>query len=191
MKKIYIVTTQTQTVVGQGIRTFTGKKYNHTSIAFDASLKETYGFGREVIHNPFSARLILEKFQKHPHYDGTDMIVSSIEVKDEEYAYVKAMIELMYLQYDQYKYNYAGFLGYIIGRPIRRPNHFNCSQFVGHVLASINIYIDDKDITDLMPLDFVESDLFTTEYEGPIDGYFEQEASGNIVIEQRNIQPTQ
>ena len=46
MKKIYIVLTQTGTLLSRTVKLWTGKKYNHVSIALDEKLEQLYSFGR-------------------------------------------------------------------------------------------------------------------------------------------------
>ena len=187
MKRIYVVTTQTQTVVGKAIRTVTAKVYNHNSISFDENLTECYGMGRSVVHNPFSAQLIREKFLFHPHYENTDIVVTYIEVPDASYDKLKSKIEHMYEHGESYRYNYVGFVGYFVGKPLRlNENRFNCSQFVGHAFAAIDIQINGKEPDALLPLDFVESDQLTLLYEGSLDRYLNDHGISTLATEQNN-----
>lgn len=52
-KTIYIVLTDTGTLLSKAIGMYTRKDLNHASIAFDKELTEMYSFGRKQRHNPF------------------------------------------------------------------------------------------------------------------------------------------
>ena len=60
-KTIYIVLTDTGTLLSKAIGMYTRKDLNHTSIAFDEQLNEMYSFGRKQRHNPFVGGFVKEK----------------------------------------------------------------------------------------------------------------------------------
>ena len=47
MNKVYIVLSRSNTLLAMLIRVFTGKFYNHASIAFEKDLNSFYSFGRK------------------------------------------------------------------------------------------------------------------------------------------------
>ena len=59
-EKIYIVLTDTGTLLSKAIGLYTRKDLNHASIAFDEELKEMYSFGRKQRHNPFVGGFVKE-----------------------------------------------------------------------------------------------------------------------------------
>ena len=59
-KTIYIVLTDTGTVLSKMIGMYTRKDLNHVSIAFDEQLTEMYSFGRKYQSNPFIAGFVKE-----------------------------------------------------------------------------------------------------------------------------------
>lgn len=60
MKKIYIILTQTGSVVSQMVKLYTRKKYGHVSISLDRELKNMYSFGRLKATNPFMEDLYMK-----------------------------------------------------------------------------------------------------------------------------------
>ena len=59
-KTIYIVLTDTGTLLSKAIGMYTRKDLNHASIAFDKQLTEMYSFGRKQRHNPFIGGFVKE-----------------------------------------------------------------------------------------------------------------------------------
>ena len=53
MESIYIVLTQTYSVIARTIKLFTHDKYSHVSISFDKECKHMYSFGRKYKYFPF------------------------------------------------------------------------------------------------------------------------------------------
>lgn len=60
MKKIYIVISQTGTILSKTIKLITKKKYNHVSISFNKDICNMYSFGRINPYNPFIGKYIKE-----------------------------------------------------------------------------------------------------------------------------------
>ena len=53
MKDIYILLSDTGSVLTRIIKHFTNNPYNHVSIAFEEDLSKLYSFGRLQPNNPF------------------------------------------------------------------------------------------------------------------------------------------
>ena len=51
-QEIYLLLTDTGSILTRTIKLFTRKKYNHISLAFDAVLEDTFSFGRKKANNP-------------------------------------------------------------------------------------------------------------------------------------------
>ena len=64
MKNVYVVLTQTGTLVSSIIRRYTKDPYNHASIAFDRSLDVMYSFGRKHRYNVLNNGFIEENFNR-------------------------------------------------------------------------------------------------------------------------------
>lgn len=56
-QEIYLLLTDTGSILTRTIKLFTRKKYNHISLAFDAVLEDTFSFGRKKANNHFYRRL--------------------------------------------------------------------------------------------------------------------------------------
>ena len=83
-KKIYIVLTDTGTLLSKAIGLYTRKDLNHASIAFDEELNEMYSFGRKQRHNPFVGGFVKENAAEGI-FQEADCIIFSCQVSDEQY----------------------------------------------------------------------------------------------------------
>jgi hypothetical protein len=45
---------------------------------------------------------------------------------------------------DRYKYNFIGLIGILLNFPIKRENHYFCSQFVSEILMESNVFDSNK-----------------------------------------------
>jgi len=61
MKKIYIVISQTGTILSKIIKLVTKKEYNHASLSMEGSLEKMYSFGRKDPYNPFIGVFVIER----------------------------------------------------------------------------------------------------------------------------------
>lgn len=52
-QKIYLLLTDTGSMLTRMRQTVYEEKYNHVSLAFDAELADTFSFGRKKANNPF------------------------------------------------------------------------------------------------------------------------------------------
>ena len=58
---LYIVASETGSIVSRAIRQFTGAKYNHVSIALNGTLHTMYSFGRRLPWCPFWGGFVREE----------------------------------------------------------------------------------------------------------------------------------
>ena len=59
-KYVYIVISQTGTILSRILKVFTDREYNHASISLKDDLSVTYSFGRKHPYNPFLGRFVTE-----------------------------------------------------------------------------------------------------------------------------------
>ena len=59
-KTIYIILTETGSLLSRAIQVYTQKNFNHVSIAFDPELKEMYSFGRKYENNPLIGGFVIK-----------------------------------------------------------------------------------------------------------------------------------
>lgn len=132
-KTIYIVLTDTGTLLSKAIGMYTRKDLNHASIAFDEQLTETYSFGRKQQYNPFIGGFVRENVAEGI-FQEADCAVYRCKVSTEAYIRIRQKIVQFELNQNDYKYNFIGLFGVALNREIRRERAFFCSQFVATVM---------------------------------------------------------
>lgn len=110
MRSIYLVLTQTGSVLSSAIKIATGKKYNHVSLSFDDSLHEMYSFGRKYPYNPFIGVFVVESINKGTYlrFKNTSCMVIEIPISDEKFDRLYSNVMDMVYNKDKYKYNVKG-----------------------------------------------------------------------------------
>lgn len=132
-KTIYIVLTDTGTLLSKAIGMYTRKDLNHASIAFDEQLTEIYSFGRKQQYNPFIGGFVRENVAEGI-FQEADCAVYRCKVSTEAYIRIRQKIVQFELNQNDYKYNFIGLFGVALNREIRRERAFFCSQFVATVM---------------------------------------------------------
>ncbi|MGN7386338.1 hypothetical protein [Sporosarcina sp. SAFN-015] len=132
-KTIYIVLTDTGTLLSKAIGMYTRKDLNHASIAFDEQLTEIYSFGRKQQYNPFLGGFVRENVAEGI-FQEADCAVYRCEVTTEAYMRIRQKIVQFELNQSDYKYNFIGLFGVALNREIQRKRAFFCSQFVATIM---------------------------------------------------------
>ncbi|MBE6551131.1 MAG: hypothetical protein E7665_03225 [Ruminococcaceae bacterium] len=156
-KNVYIVLTQTGTVLSRIIKAITGAEYNHSSISLTDTLTPMYSFGRRNPYNPFWGGYIKEQpkcgiFKRLP--DTTSKVIS-IKVSEETYEELKVLFESMYDEKEKYGYNFIGLCLAAFGIVLRRERHLYCSEFIRDVFRKYKI--EGYDLLDeiIQPVHFM------------------------------------
>ena len=81
-KQIFIVISQTGTVLSRILKRVTGAEYNHASLSLSPDLKKMYSFGRRHPYNPFWGGFVIES----PHagtfrrFSNTTAVILAVEI---------------------------------------------------------------------------------------------------------------
>ena len=138
-KAIYIVLTDTGTLLSKAIGMYTQKDLNHASIAFDEQLTEIYSFGRKQQYNPFLGGFVRENVATGI-FEGAVCAVYRCEVSTEAYVRIRRKIVQFEMNQDEYKYNFIGLFGVALNREIIRKRAYFCSQFVATVMQESEMH---------------------------------------------------
>lgn len=145
-KKIYLVLSQTGTILSNLLKKITGSEYNHASISLCPDLHYMYSFGRRNAYNPFWGGFVMESpyFGTFKRFSETRVLVLAIPVDDETYMDIKRELNAMYE--DRYSYNYdtIGLLLAYFNKIYKRKNHRYCSDYVREILVRYGI--EDSDL---------------------------------------------
>jgi hypothetical protein len=140
-RRIYIVITQTGTILSRILKFVTGAEYNHASISLAPDLSIMYSFGRRRPYNPFWAGFVTESTSAgtFKRFSNTRAIVLAINVREDQYSALRLKIDAMLAARDAYHYNYLGLGLAAFNIHYRRARHYYCSEFVRELLLNSDI----------------------------------------------------
>lgn len=173
MKKVYILTTYTGTVLSYLISRVTKVPYAHVSIALDENLEEVYSFGRKHVSNPIFAGFVREYIDGglYKKMHNTQCRVYSLELKDSQYSKLVETINVFVANKKKFKYDATALIRLLCGIPNENNYKFVCSQFVAFALEESGVNIFNKPSKTVTPMDFYTSKLLNVEYEGLLCEY--------------------
>ncbi|MCH5267259.1 MAG: hypothetical protein J1E62_02850 [Lachnospiraceae bacterium] len=172
-KEIYIVISQTGSIVSRIIRSVTGAVYNHASISLDPSLDTMYSFGRIHAYNPIWGGYVKESpnYGAFRRFRQAEVMVLAIKVNNAQYEGIKSKLEAMYDERGQYHYNYAGLFLALFHKPYRGKNHYTCSEFVRDVLEQFQVIEKDEFLGIVHPMNFMKLPDQKMVYRGRLSEY--------------------
>lgn len=172
-KKIYIVVTQTGTVLSRILKQITGAKYNHSSISPYADLHLMYSFGRKNAYNPFFGGFVTEsvRFGTFKRFYKTQAQVVEISVSAEQYAAICSTLEEMVQERKKYHYNYWGLYLAALRISHSKPDCYYCSEFVKEMLVH-HAVVGAEDLPVItQPIHFLDIPAAETVYCGKLHDY--------------------
>ena len=180
-KEIYLLLTDTGTILTRLIKSYTKKPYNHASIVFDTELVEVYSFGRKTAKNPYIGGFVREDIHSVL-FKQADCAIYSLTVTNDEFQKMYQYIQEMAVKKECYRYNFIGLFGVLFKKPIKRKNAFFCSQFVASVLKESNVINFEKDLSLVEPSDLPYSANFQLIYEGRLKDYQNRGMKGRVQV---------
>jgi hypothetical protein len=170
-KKIFILLTDTETILTRLIKSYTKKPYNHASIAFDAELMEVYSFGRKSAKNPFIGGFVREDIDSVI-FRQADCALYSLNITAAEFQKMYQYIQEIASEKEKYRYNFIGLFGVLFQKPIKRKNAFFCSQFVASVLKESKVIdFEDEELSLVKPSDLTHLANLELVFEGGLNDY--------------------
>ncbi len=172
-KEIYIIVSQTGSIVSWMLKKITGAKYNHASIALSKDLECMYSFGRRHPYNPFWGGFVVESvnYGSLKRFKNAKIKVLRISVDEERYEQIRLRILEMLSNKKRYHYNYLGlFLG---GANIqwRRENAYYCSEFVKDLLNRVDMEGCEVLQPVVHPMQFLDMPQAKLVYTGLLSDY--------------------
>ncbi|WP_087974755.1 YiiX/YebB-like N1pC/P60 family cysteine hydrolase [Oceanobacillus rekensis] len=173
IKTVYVLLTDTGTLLTKIIKWYTNAPYNHVSIVFDEELNEIYSFGRKYPRNPLIAGYIREDVYigTYRYFYNTRCQLLRIDISREEYIRIKKVIQSFNKNKDIYSYNLLGLIGVAIHHPINQRNKYFCSQFVSEVFEKSGLKLWDLPPALVTPNEFLMHPRFESVYEGRLYDY--------------------
>jgi len=164
---IYVLLTDTGTVFTRTIRLFTGVQWNHASIAFDRSLRDTYSFGRRLAWNPLSGGFVKEDLTG-PLFRSATCALLRCPVTKPQYDCIRRTVLAMEQEAERYKYNLIGLFALPLNVAIEREHAFFCTEFVASVLGRNGVPLCAKQASFVTPRDILQAPVLEPVYEGPL-----------------------
>ena len=177
MKKIYIVTTYTGTVLSYLIRKLSKTPYAHVSIALNENLKPMYSFGRLNPKTPLFAGFVEENINEglYAIRKNTMCRVYSLEVTDSQYNDIYNNIMFVSENRKKFDYDIMALIYLIINRPRQAEYKYVCSHFVADMLIKSNVDMFNKPSYSIRPDYFYDNEQLSLEYEGFLSTYGSEE----------------
>lgn len=172
-KEIFLVLTQTDSVLSHMIRAYTGADYNHISIALSKDLEPMYSFGRRQAYNPYWGGFVKEHLHSgtFKRFPRTKAAVLSLRVPEESYNGIRDVLEEMYLSKEQFGYDFIGLCLAAIRIEKRRNNKYYCSDFVKTIFQKFKVPGTEELKTFTAPIDFISFPGATVIYRGLLKEY--------------------
>ena len=155
-KQIYVIISQTGTILSRIIKRLTGAQYNHASISLDKELTRMYSFGRANPYNAFIGTFVRESpnFGTFKRFKETDAVIIALDVDEDTYSKAENLVETMWQNRKKYHYNYLGLYLAAVHIFRQKKNCFYCSEFVAYVLRECNVPGNETLGTIIHPMDF-------------------------------------
>lgn len=170
MKAIYIVFSATPYRMGRMIRTVLRNTYNHVSLSFDEDLSTMYSFARFHVNVPLYGGFVEESMRRHFNGGQASRIkVCRLEIRDENYAQLRAFVSAMENGTDRYIYNiYSAIFTPLHVRCLIRDS-YTCAEFVGDALSIAGLSISRGKFHSLAQTERILSPYVV--YEGTCEEY--------------------
>lgn len=171
--KIYILLTDTGSLLGRTIKKYTKAPYNHASIAFDTELEELYSFGRKHPRNPLYAGFVKEDVINgtFKYFPNTTCALYELEITDRQLQKINRIINQFKKKQQSYNYNLLGLIGVALNESIEPDGFYFCSQFVAEVLNRSGIKLFDTPPSLVTPDHLRNLQTLHLVYEGKLYEY--------------------
>ena len=172
-RHVYIVISQTGTLLSRLLKLVTKAEYNHASISLVPDLSTMYSFGRKNPYDPFRAGFVMEsaRFGTFKRFSNTRIVVLDIAVSQEQYDAISRRISTMLALKQHYHYNYLGLWLAFLRICYRQKRCFYCSEFVKDILEKQEIHGVSQLDSIVQPIHFLSLPTAQQIYAGLLREY--------------------
>lgn len=172
-EQIYIIISQTGTIISNILKFFTRDEYNHISIGLDSDLHYMFSFGRKNAYFPFWGGFVIESryWGTFKRFSETKVLVLSVPVEKSVYEEIRLFLNKMQSEQRKYHYNYLGviFAGFNIHKEFK--NRFYCSEFTRFLLQKFSVTGSDELEPIVKPIDFLKMSGTELIYRGKLKDF--------------------
>ncbi len=182
MRKIYIVTTYTGTVLSFLIRKISKSPYAHISLALNEDLSPMYSFGRLNPKTPIFAGFVEENINQGLYEKKQNALCRVYSMEVSYSSYEKLVKNIMKVNHNRKKYNYdvKGLVYLSFNKAREKEYRYVCSHFVADMLYKSDINIFNKIPALVKPEDFYNNENLKLEYEGLLCKYTRDNIETNV-----------
>lgn len=157
-KQIYVVVSQTGTILSRLLKCITQAEYNHASVSLTPDLQYMYSFGRRRPYNPFWGGFVEESpyFGTFKRFPDSKIVVMAVTVNRVEYERLQSILNDMMAQQNRYHYNYMGLWLAAFRICRRKQNCFYCSEFVKEMLQQCRVKGSEELRPIVQPIHFLD-----------------------------------
>ncbi len=172
---IYIIISQTGTVLSRILKVITRSDYNHASLSLSSDLEKMYSFGRLHPYNPFRGGFVRESkyFGTFLRFQNTNAMILKVSVSKENYVKLQQRIHTMLKHPQQYHYNLQGLCLALFRIHRKRENYYYCSEFVKEMLQLSQVEGSERLRPITKPIHFLELP-HSPIYQGKLKEYVSQ-----------------
>ncbi len=170
---VYIVISQTGTLLSRLLKIITGSQYNHASLSLLKDLQPMYSFGRMQAYNPFWGGFVQESiyFGTFKRFKNTEAVVAEVPVDEECYQQMQCFLDKMYQERKNYHYNYLGLFLAGVKKQYCSQNTYYCSEFVRDILIQFEIAESSQFSPIVQPMDLLQEFQEYIIYTGKLKNY--------------------
>lgn len=170
---VYIVVSQTGTLLSRIMKLITKAEYNHASISLAPDLDTMYSFGRLHPYNPFWGGFVTEspRWGTFKRFSKTRIVVLDLAVTEEQYQQIQSRIRAISANRRHYHYNYLGLYLAAFRIPYHHKRCYYCSEFVNHLLARCEIRGAKNTRSIVQPMHFLSLPEAKPLYTGQLIDY--------------------
>lgn len=182
---IYLVLTQTGTLLSRLLKHITKSEYNHVSISLDKQMHRMYSFGRRNPYNPVWGGFMQESpfFGTMKRFRNTTAVILRVPVSAVQHRDLTELLTAMHLEKEKYSYNIPGLFLAGLGIVYQHENQYYCSEFVRYALTKFEIIAPEHFNPITLPEDFLRLDAYEIIYIGNLREYAFRYASEQAIIE--------
>lgn len=172
-KEIYIVVSQTGSIVSRMLKKVTGAEYNHVSVSLESDLRCMYSFGRRYTYFPWWGGFVREStmYGSLKRFSDTRAIVMAISVSENAYNEIEIRLHDMIEHRNNYHYDVIGLLLAGLKIKYKRDRHYYCSDFVRELLVNFDIEAPEVFEPIVQPMHFLDIPDGNVIYSGRLHDY--------------------
>lgn len=181
-RKLYIVITQTGTILSRILKKITGAEYNYASVTLDPELRTMYSFGRKYAYFPLYGGFVTESadFGTFKRFSETRAVVLSISISEKIYDEIETLLNEMNENRGRYHYDNIGLPLAYFNIIFKRERYYYCSDFVRDLLVRFGVEAPETFMPIVQPQDFLDIPDSSVVFRGKLNEYSPKAVVQNV-----------